>query len=103
MSNIDGIWDCIVVAPVGKEPHELVLASGPDGSVTGTMTNLKNGIVMPLHNGKVDGDKVTWTMQLVKPFKLTLNVEIEVTGNEFTGHGGTALLGKAQMTGNRRT
>ncbi len=102
MSSVDGIWDCIVVAPVGKEPHELELQTGPDGTLTGTMTNLKNGIAMSLQNGRVDGPKLSWKMQLVKPFKLTLNVEIDVNGNELSGYGGTALLGKAPITGTKR-
>ena len=101
MSNIDGIWDCIVVAPVGKEPHELVLQSSPDGTLTGQMTNLTNGVTMPLQEGKVAGGKLTWTMQLVKPFRLKLSVEVEVTGNELKGQG-TAVLGKAPITGTKR-
>lgn len=102
MSNIDGTWDCIVVAPVGKEPHELVLQTGADGTLTGCMTNLKNGIPMDLKDGRVNGDQLTWTMQLQKPFKLTLKVEMQVKGNEMSGHGGTAMLGKAAITGTKR-
>ena len=101
MSAIDGTWDCIVVAPVGKEPHELVLRTGPDGTLTGEMTNLANGVEMSLQQGKVDGTKLTWTMQLVKPFKLKLSVEVEVAGNELKGQG-TAVLGKAPITGTKR-
>jgi len=101
MSEIDGIWDCIVVTPVGKEPHELVLQTGPDGILTGQMKNLTNGIEMPLQQGKVDGTKLTWTMQLVKPFKIKLAVEMEVNGNEMKGQG-TAVLGKAPITGTKR-
>ena len=101
MSNIDGIWDCIVVAPVGKEPHELVLQSGPGGTLTGQMKNLVNGSEMPLQEGKVDGTKLTWTMQMVKPFMLKVNVEVEVNVNELKGQG-TALLGKVPLTGTKR-
>lgn len=101
MSSIDGIWDCIVVAPVGKEPHELVLRSDPDGTLTGQMTNLTNGMEMSLQDGKVAGTKLTWMMQLVKPFKIKVNVEVEVNGNELMGQG-TALLGKVPITGTKR-
>jgi|RifCSPhighO2_12_1023870.scaffolds.fasta_scaffold154286_2 hypothetical protein len=103
MSNINGIWDCIVHAPVGKEPHELTLQCSPEGALTGDMKNLKNGAVMALSNGKVEGSKLTWTMKLVTPFKVTLNVELEVSGNELKGYGSTTLLGKAAITGTKRT
>jgi hypothetical protein len=66
------------------------------------MKNLKNGAVMPLQNGKVDGQTLTWKMQLVKPFKVMLDVKVEVAGGELKGYGGTALLGKAPITGTKR-
>jgi hypothetical protein len=102
MSNIDGIWDCIVVSPGGKEPHILTMQTQEDGTLTGTMANPKNGQVMELKDGRVTGQKLTWTMQLVKPFKLTLKIELDVDGNTLKGYGGAMLVGKAPITGTKR-
>ncbi|WP_049976425.1 NmrA family NAD(P)-binding protein [Azospirillum sp. B506] len=102
-SAIDGIWDCTVSTPVGKDPHELVMRSAPDGTLSGEMTNLKNGISMPLQNGRIDGDRLTWSMQLVKPFKVTLRIEVGVDGDQLTGQASAGMIGRAAIRGTRRT
>jgi hypothetical protein len=65
--------------------------------------NPKDGSVMVLQNGRAEGQTLTWTMQLVKPFKLTLKTEVVVDGNELRGHAAAAMLGKAPISGTRRT
>lgn len=102
-SDIDGTWDCTVATPVGKEPHVLVMRSAPEGGLTGDMTNTKNGIVMPLQNGRRQGNRLNWTLQLQKPFKINLKVEVTVTGDVLSGHASAGVIGKAAIQGTRRS
>lgn len=101
MSTIDGSWDCTLATPGGKEPADLVLQTGADGSISGTLTNRKDGQVVELRDGRFDGSKLAWTMQLVKPFKLTVKCEVVVEGNSLSGHG-SAMIGKVPITGTKR-
>lgn len=101
MSNIDGIWDCMVTTPMGKEPNELTLHAAPDGSFTGTMKNLKDGQILEMQQGRFDGKLMSWTINLVKPFKVTVKCEVQVEGQSFSGHG-SAIMGKIPMTGVKR-
>jgi len=101
MSSIDGIWDCTLATPGGKEAAELALQSGADSSVTGNLTVHKDGQTVALREGRYDGKNLTWTMQLVKPFKLTVKCEVVVEGDALSGHG-NAMLGKVPITGTKR-
>jgi uncharacterized protein YbjT (DUF2867 family) len=102
-NDIDGTWDCTVSTPGGKEPHVLVMRTSADGGLTGDMTNTKNGIVMPLQNGAFRGNALSWTLQLQKPFKLNLKVDVTVSGQQLTGHAKAGLIGKASIQGTRRS
>lgn len=101
-SVIDGVWDCTVKTPVGKDPHELHVYSCADGSLRGEMKNLKNGIVMPLQNGRFNGARLTWSLQLLKPFKVTLKVEVNIDGRALNGQASAGLIGKAAILGTKR-
>jgi len=101
-STFDGIWDCTVKTPVGKDPHELHVYSCADGNLRGEMKNLKNGIVMPLQNGRFNGNRLTWSLQLLKPFKVILKVDVGIEGNALNGHASAGLIGKATIFGTKR-
>ncbi len=101
-SPIDGLWDCTIATPMGKEPHELVLRSAPDGTLSGEMKNVKNSISMPLQDGRYNGNVLTWTLQVTTPISITLKVEVQVNGNELTGHAAAGMLGKVPIKGSRR-
>lgn len=100
-NEIDGTWDCSVFTPGGKEPHVLVLRTA-GGRLEGEMTNTRNGIVMPLQDGAFQGPALSWTLQLHKPFKLRLKVNVTVSGGQLTGHAKAGLIGKAAIQGTRR-
>lgn len=100
--SIDGVWDCTVATPVGKEPHELVVRSTPDGRLEGEMKNVKSGAAMPLQDGKFSGNTLAWTMQLLKPIKLTLKAEVQVHGKELAGYAKAGLMAKVAINGTKR-
>ncbi|MFT3819560.1 MAG: bifunctional 3-(3-hydroxy-phenyl)propionate/3-hydroxycinnamic acid hydroxylase [Rubrivivax sp.] len=101
MADISGLWDCIVAGPVSKETHELMLQAAADGSVTGSMKNTLTGHETPIENGRFDGEKLTWTTRLTKPFKLTVTTEVQIEGNHLAGQGGTKMMGTVPITGTK--
>jgi uncharacterized protein YbjT (DUF2867 family) len=101
-NGIDGLWDCVVSTPGGKEPHELVMRVAADGSLSGEMKNVNSGISMPLQNGRANGGKLSWGMQLLKPVKLNLKVEVQVHGDELQGRASAGLLVKVPIRGRLR-
>lgn len=100
--GIDGTWDCTVATPVGQEPHVLVMRAAADGGLLGAMTNTKNGITMPLQDGRHQGNRLHWTLQLQKPFRMKLKVAVTVMGRELSGHASAGMIGKAAIRGVRR-
>jgi uncharacterized protein YbjT (DUF2867 family) len=100
-SLIDGVWQCTVSTPVGKEPYELHIGTGPEGTLCGEMRHLKNGTVMPLLDGRFSGNQLAWSLQLLKPFKATLKVEVSVEGHLLSGHARAGLFGKAAIRGKK--
>lgn len=98
----DEVWDCTIATPVGKVPYELVVHRATDGTWTGKMTDLKSGADMPVREGRIDGNVLTWGSELTKPFKMKLKIEVQIQGNELSGHASAGILGKNAMVGTRR-
>jgi uncharacterized protein YbjT (DUF2867 family) len=98
---VDGQWECAVSTPVGKEPYLLQVCANPDGTLHGQMTHQRNGSVMPLLEGRFTGNQLAWSMQLLKPIKATLKVEVSVDGDTLQGHARTGLFGKVALRGSK--
>ena len=83
----DGTYNVSINTPMGKQEGQLTLAQ--DGTeLTGTMA--QGGDTSPIKNGKVDGDKATWDVDVTKPMPLTLSFEGSESG---TGMSGNVKLG----------
>lgn len=102
-SMIDGLWECFVSTPFGKEPYELQISAGPESTLRGEMKHLRNGTVLPLLNGRFTGNQLAWSLQLLKPFKATLKVEVVVDEHMLSGYAQTGLFGKVAIRGKRNT
>ncbi|BFG80574.1 hypothetical protein PTKU46_86080 [Paraburkholderia terrae] len=99
-TSLDGIWDCTVTTPMGKKQQELMVRSVAAGKLEGEMRD-NNGSI-PLQEGKVDGNKLSWTMQVTQPIKITLTVEVQIDGNRFSGFAKASMLGKSAIEGTKR-
>ena len=86
--SVDGTWQITVNSPLGPQPSTLVLATD-GGTLTGEQSG--NGEAGPIKDGAVDGNEVSWTVDVTKPFPLTI---------KFTGTiDGDAISGKAKAGG----
>jgi len=54
-----------------------------------------------IKNGQIDGNTLTWTMDVKKPMPIKLKFEAQVEGDSLTGHAKLGVFGTAQLEGRR--
>ncbi|HJT39722.1 MAG TPA: hypothetical protein VJ762_05260 [Sphingobium sp.] len=99
MASVDGAYDCVAKTPMGDQNGVLTVISSGDsfhGTFAGMMGSLDVG------EGKVDGNKLTWKMNMTIPMPMTLDCEAEVSGNSITGTMQLGAFGAAGFSGTRR-
>ncbi|URW75359.1 hypothetical protein M9980_12585 [Sphingomonas donggukensis] len=98
MANIDGTWDTVTRSPMGDQKATLTIASSGDtfaGQYSGAMGTTE------IKNGKVDGDKLTWSLDITVPMPMTLTAEATVNGDALDGQVTAGAFGSFPMTGTR--
>lgn len=96
---IDGRWTVTVNTPMGEQISALTLRTEEGGRLQGEQVN--NFGSVKLEDGRVDGDRASWTVKLAAPFPITLTVEATVAGDVLTGQVTAGQLGVSPMTGVR--
>lgn len=99
MSNVAGSYDCVTKSPMGDQKSVFTVNVDGDsftGSNTGGMGSLD------VENGKVDGNKLTWTMNMKVPMPMTLECEATVDGDALTGSIKAGPFGSMAMSGTRQ-
>ncbi len=99
MSQVDGSYDCITKSPMGDQKSVFTVTS--DGA---TFTGQNAGAMgsLDVENGKVDGNKLTWTMAMKVPMPMTLEAEAVIDGDTLTGTIKAGAFGSMAMTGTRQ-
>ena len=99
MATVDGAYDCITKTPMGDQPSVFTVISNGDsfhGTNAGALGSLD------VKEGKVDGNKLRWKMEMVVPMPMTLDAEAVVEGDTLTGTIQAGAFGAMAMTGKRR-
>ena len=99
MSGVDGSYDCVTKSPMGDQKSVFTVNSSGDsftGQNAGAMGSLD------VENGKVDGNKLTWTMNMKVPMPMTLEAEAVIDGDTLTGTIKAGAFGSMAMTGTRQ-
>ena len=99
MSQLDGQYDCITKSPMGDQKSVFTVTSSGDsftGQNAGAMGSLD------VENGKVDGNKLSWTMNMKVPMPMTLEAEAVIDGDTLTGTIKAGAFGSMAMTGTRQ-
>jgi hypothetical protein len=99
MANIDGEWDCTMKTPMGDQKTVLTIKSNGD-TFTGTNVGAQGSI--ELADGKVEGDTLTWSMQVQTPFPMKLEGKVTVAGDTLNGAIKAGNFGSFATTGVRR-
>ncbi|WP_374531403.1 hypothetical protein [Novosphingobium sp.] len=97
--SVAGTYECVTKTPMGDQKSDVTIVV--DG---GTFTGSNVGAMgsMELENGKVDGNKLTWSMKMTVPMPMTLEGEATVDGDTLTGSVKAGAFGTFPMNGTRK-
>ncbi len=97
--SVAGTYECVTKTPMGDQKSDVTIVVNGDtftGSNVGAMGS------MELENGKVDGNKLTWSMKMTVPMPMTLEGEATVDGDTLTGSVKAGAFGSFPMSGTRK-
>lgn len=98
--SVAGTYETTVKSPMGDQKGTFTVVDGGDGSFTG---NLSGGLgSMDVKNGKIDGNTLTWAMDMTVPMPMTLNCEATIDGDALTGKVNAGAFGDMPLTGTRQ-
>ena len=98
MANVDGSWNTLTKTPMGDQTAVFTVKSD-GGSFTGDFVGSMGQAAVK--DGKVDGDKLFWTMDITVPMALTLTCEADVSGDSISGTVTAGAFGNFPLTGTR--
>ena len=97
--SVAGSYECITKTPMGDQKGTFTVTPADDGSFTGNMSGAMGS--MDVVDGKVDGSKLTWKMNMTVPMPMTLDCEATVDGDTLTGQVNAGAFGSMPLSGTR--
>src|SRR6201996_1140870 len=95
---IDGNWEITINSPMGAQKARLKLTPS-GGALSGTQH--AQGSPQPVANGKVDGNKVSWSANITTPMPMTLEFTGAVDGDAIKGSVKAGSFGSFPFSGAR--
>jgi hypothetical protein len=99
MSNVAGAWNCVVKSPLGEQQSVMTVTDNGDGTWSGTNDGAMGSLTCD--NGKVDGNTLTWTMDMKVPMPMVLECDATVDGDTITGGVKAGMFGTSPLSGTR--
>jgi hypothetical protein len=96
--SVAGSYECTVKSPMGDQKG--VLTVNVDGD-TWTGTNAGAQGSLDCYDGKVDGNTITWKMDMKVPMPMTLEGTATIDGDTLTGSVKAGMFGSMPMSGTR--
>jgi hypothetical protein len=92
-----GKWNINIKTPMGDKPGVLTL--DVDGAtLTGSLSDAEHHV--PISDGKVQGNSLSWSASLKKPVSMTFKFTATVDADRISGVA-KYFLGKAEFSGRR--
>lgn len=98
MSNVDGTWNVTTNTPMGAQKGTLTLAADGD-KLTGTVSSPQGST--DIEGGAVDGNDVSWKLEITSPMPMTLEFRGSVDGDSISGSVKLGSFGNATFEGTR--
>ena len=98
MATVDGTWDTLVKSPMGDQKATLTIVTSGD-TFTGTYSGAMG--TTEIKDGKVDGDTLTWKLDITVPMPMTLDGNATVDGDTITGTVTAGAFGAFPLSGTR--
>ena len=99
MSNVSGAYDVTIKSPMGDQKSVFTVNAAGD-SFTGNVAGALGS--MDVEDGKVDGNTLSWKMQLKVPMPMSLDCTATVDGDSITGSVNAGAFGAMPMSGTRQ-
>ena len=97
--SVEGAYDCVTKSPMGDQ--QSVLTVNVDGD-TFTGTNAGGMGTLDIEDGRVNGDTISWKMQMKVPMPMELDCQATIDGDTLTGTVNAGAFGSMAMTGVRK-
>ena len=95
--RVQGRWNVIIETPVGDKKGVLdLVVDGPH--LSGSLSDGEH--FAAISDGKVDGNKLTWSAKITKPMRLSLTFSATVDADSIEGSA-KYFLGRASFRGSR--
>ena len=99
--SVAGTYDVVTKSPMGDQKGTLTVVPGDDGNTfTGSMQGQQGG--MDIKDGTIDGNDLSWKMDMTVPMPMELNCEATVAGDQMTGKVNAGAFGDMPLTGERQ-
>ena len=96
--SVAGTYDCVTKSPMGDQKSKFTV--NVDGaSFTGQNAGAMGS--MDVVDGKVDGNTLTWKMNMTVPMPMTLEGKATIDGDTLTGTINAGAFGAMPMNGTR--
>ena len=98
--SVAGTYDTVVKSPMGDQKGTFTVVPGDDGNTfTGSMAGGMGS--MDVKDGKIDGDTLTWKMNMVVPMPMTLDCEATIADGTLTGNVNAGAFGAMPLSGEK--
>jgi hypothetical protein len=94
---VQGKWNITIKTPMGDKSGVLELKT-QGTALTGSLSNAEYQAA--IRDGKVEGNKLTWSATITKPMRMSFKFTATVEDDRISG-AAKHLLGKATFTGTR--
>jgi zinc protease len=99
MASVDGDWDVTIKTPMGDQKSVFTVTSD-GGSFSGKVAGAMGS--MDVNNGTVDGNTLSWKMDMVVPMPMTLEGSATVDGDNISGEVKAGAFGSMALSGCRK-
>jgi hypothetical protein len=94
----DGNWSLVISTPVGERQATLSIKTAGN-TLTGTQA--ADGNSAAIFDGTVDGNAISWKVDISDPMPMTLEFKGTVDGDKLDGNVALGAFGEASFSGQR--
>ncbi|MEL6874983.1 MAG: hypothetical protein AAGM33_05850 [Pseudomonadota bacterium] len=97
--SIDGSYDCVTKSPMGDQASVVTIVTDGD-----TFSGTNEGAMgsMELEDGKINGNELTWVMNMTVPMPMKLEGKATVVDGVLTGSVNAGAFGEMAMSGTKK-
>lgn len=98
--TVAGTYAITIQTPMGEQNGTLTVNPDASGGFSGKVTG---GLIgsLDVNRGRIDGNRLIWTMEMSAPMPMTLECEATVAGETINGEVKTGAFGTLTLSGRR--